>query len=106
MPLHEDETKWECMTLSTEQPQVRPREVKQRLKPNLPFNMQLARLIESYMCRIHKSLVDKSTDGKGGLPLIKYMRGLKQLFRDKNNILPPGGFCQKKSHAKKDLECY
>ena len=103
LPVHEGDREWQCMTASTEQPQPKPREVKQRLKPNLPFNMQLARLIENYMCRIHKALLD--TTGKG-LPLLKYMRDLQHIFRDKDTILPSGAaFCQKKLHAKKDLEC-
>ena len=100
-PTPDDPNHWKCMLNGTKPPEKFDKQLRMRLKPILPFNLQLTKLIENYICRVHKTLMDEMGHG---LPLNKYFKGLKRLFRDKNNVLKEG-FCQKKSHAKKGLEC-
>lgn len=90
-----------CMLNSTTtnaQEEVGEEEFPVKLKPNFPFDLSLTTLIESYMCRIHKTLKDR--DGEG-LPLQLYNHVIRDIFRDKRRVLPHV-LCGKAKHSKYD----
>ena len=97
----ENHERLRCMLNSTHFPRSDQEEFSVKLKPNFPFNLALATLIENYMCRIHKTLKDETGQG---LPLDLYMKSINRVFRDKKRTLP-NTFCDGPTHFKYDVHC-
>ena len=86
-------------------PAIKPRkgsELSYAMKPDFPFNLSLTALIESYMCKVHKTLKDLTGNG---LPLDAYLQDLKKLFRDRSRNLPPK-FCARPTHQGLNCETW
>ena len=90
-----------CMIQNATQPLPDSPTLDRSLKPKFPFNLNLALLIEKYMCRIHKSLEDITGEG---LPLDSYLKRLQKTYRDKHRVLPKQ-FCSSTHHHFKGLKC-